>query len=375
MGGGLREGGLHHGGGDGGGGGEVEGLLEVGEFIAALGVVLGHVVGAVLLRIGRLRRLVILGVLDVEMLQTQPPADLALLEGGHVHGDARVPCQPVGGKVWVTDGGRQTDTAGGTADEVTDTGELADDLVAAIRAREGVDLVDDDVAEVTEQAQDIVGAVDKHGLQGLGSDLENARGLFQELFLVGLGHVPVPSCHADARHVQKLLHAPELVVDEGFQGADVQRPHAHGRVLAEIRENGEKGRLGLAAGGGGGEQEVVVGQKQRPRRRHLHPSQGLPAVGEDVLTDEFGEAGKYAVGFGHNVSFPEEVPCSGSREAGSSVDSGRLFHHATNSSASAFSCLDFPHQHERNSKLSIISRTPVLNTFWHRTFSMREISV
>ena len=71
----------------------------------------------------------------------------------------------------------------------------------------------------------------------------------------------------------------------------------------QVGEDGEKGRFGLTAGSGGGEQEVVVREEQRPRRRHLHPSQGFPAVGEDVLADEFGETGKDAVGFGHGGSF------------------------------------------------------------------------
>ena len=77
--GGLGEGGLHHRSGDGLGGGEVKGLLKVGDLTGTLRAVLGDVVMTALLRIRRLRRLVILGVLDIEMLQTQPPLDLALL--------------------------------------------------------------------------------------------------------------------------------------------------------------------------------------------------------------------------------------------------------------------------------------------------------
>ena len=237
------------------------------------------------------------------MLQAQPPADLPFLKGGDVHGDARVPGQPIGGNGGVTDGGGQTHAAGGMADEVAQAGELADDLIASIRPREGMDLVDDHVAEIAEEPRHVVGTVHEHGLQRFGGDLQDARGLLQELLFVGLRHVPVPSRHADARQIQKLLHAAELVVNEGLQRADVQRADAHGRVLPQVGEDGEKGRLGLTAGGGGGEQEVVAREEQRPRRRHLHAPQGFPAVGEDVLTDEFGEAGKDAVGFGHGGSF------------------------------------------------------------------------
>ena len=136
------------------------------------------------------------------MLQSQPPFDPSLLKGGNVYGDIRASRQPISGQSGISDGGRQSHPTGGVANEVAEAGELADDLVAPIGAREGMHLVDNHIAEVTEDASHIVGAAHEHGLQGFRGDLENAAGLFQQLPLVRLSHVSVPAGDRDPRQIQ-----------------------------------------------------------------------------------------------------------------------------------------------------------------------------
>ena len=173
--------------------------------------------------------------------------------------------------------------------------QLADDLVAAVGAGQGVYLVDDHEPQVSEQPQDVVGAVDEHGLQRLRRDLQDARRAIQQAFLVGHGDIAVPARDRDAAHIQQLVQAGELIVDQALQGRDIQGTDRARRSLIQRGQDGKEGGLGLAAGGRGGQEQVVVGQEQGLGRCDLHRPQGLPAVGVDVLPHELGKSLEYPV--------------------------------------------------------------------------------
>ena len=93
--------------------------------------------------------------------------------------------------------------------------------------------------------------------------------------------MPVPD--GDVRLLAQLLEAIELIVDEGLGGPYVERAHGGRRVLPELREDGEEGRLGLARRRGGAQQHVVVRVEDRLARSHLDAAQALPLVRVDEV--------------------------------------------------------------------------------------------
>ena len=100
--------------------------------------------------------------------------------------------------------------------------------------------------------------------------------------------MPVPD--GDARLLAEVVEPQELVVDEGLERADVDGPHAGGRVLVEEREDGKERRLRLARGRGGREQDVVVRVEDGLCGGHLDAAKVLPSVAVDEVLHEGGVA-------------------------------------------------------------------------------------
>ena len=84
-----------------------------------------------------------------------------------------------------------------------------------------MDLVDDDEAQVGKEGRDLHVFVDQQGLKGFRSNLQNPPRLAQQLSLLGLGRIPVPTGDGDAHFLTQFGESPELVVDEGLQGSDI----------------------------------------------------------------------------------------------------------------------------------------------------------
>ena len=236
------------------------------------------------------------GGFDVKMLDPQPPPQFFPWQFRHIGGSARSRAQPGGGRVGIANGGGQTDPTGLIADEAGDPGDLAQDLVAPIRARQGVDLVDDDVFQIPEQADHIIPPAHQHALQGFRGDLQYAPRCAEHLFLVGAGHIPVPVEDGDVRLVGQFRDSPKLIVDQAFQRGDVQHGNAGGVVLVDLGEDGKESRLRLAGRRGGGDQEIMIRVEDHFCRCDLHVMQLLPAPGVDELPDEGGKRIKYGVG-------------------------------------------------------------------------------
>ena len=96
--------------------------------------------------------------------------------------------------------------------------------------------------------------------------------------------MPVPD--ADASLLAEVGQTVELVVDQCLGGTDVERAHRGGRVLPELGENGEEGRLRLARRRGGAQQDVVVSVEDRLARGDLDAPQALPFVRVDEVLHE-----------------------------------------------------------------------------------------
>ena len=194
------------------------------------------------------------------------------------------------GALRVADGGRQADTPRVDACHAREPLEQAERLPAAVTAQQGVHLVDDHEAQVAEETRDRHVLVEQQRLERLGRDLEDARGLLEQLRLVRLRDVAVPMPDGDIGLGAQIVQADELVVDEGLQGTDIDGPDTCGRILVEQCQDGEERRLGLARGGRCREQHVVVGVEDSVRRGDLDGTQAFPIMRVDEVLDERGVA-------------------------------------------------------------------------------------
>ena len=199
-----------------------------------------------------------------EMLHAEPPADL--LRGDVCDGGVPSACrtEPIRRALHIADGGGQSDPAGRYAGSLAKSGKLTEDLVAAVGAGQGVDFVDDDVAEIPEDAHEVAVAVDEHSLQRFRCDLQYPARVFHEPVLLGRGDVSVPVRDGDTGLVAQFGNAAELVVDEGFEGGDIDDPDGLRHIVVELRENGKERRLGFPGRGLGGQQES---EREYRRRR------------------------------------------------------------------------------------------------------------
>ena len=183
----------------------------------------------------------------------------------------------------VTDGGGQTDAPGIHPRQSAQPLNEAQGLPAPVAAQQGMHLVNHHKPQVMKQPGNGGVLVQQHGFQAFRGDLQNAGGVLHHFGLVALRHVPMPVPHGNVPLGAQLIEPPELVVDQGFQGADVDCPHRSRGIFGKQGNDGEKGRFRLAGGSGGGEQQIVIGIEDGIRRRHLNGTEILPAVAVDII--------------------------------------------------------------------------------------------
>ena len=229
----------------------------------------------------------------VEMLHTEPPDLFAAVEFRDDRTPAAARREKPPRRLGIANGGGKADAAGIAARQGAQPLDQAEGLKSPIRPQEGVDLVDDDKAQVAEEGRDLHVLVDEQGFQRLGRDLQNAGWLFEQLPLLRLIGVPVPTGDGDALLLAQLVQAPKLVVDERLERGDVQHPHGLGGGFVQQRQNRKKRSLGFARGGGGGEQHVFVRVENGVSRGVLHRPQALPAGAVDVILNKRRVALKY----------------------------------------------------------------------------------
>ena len=113
--------------------------------------------------------------------------------------------------------------------------------------------------------------------------------------------VPVPD--GDIGLFAQIVEANELVVDERFEGANVEGTHARGRVLPKLGQDGKEGRLGFARCRGCRQEHIVLRVEDGVRRCNLDGAQTLPIVGVDEVLDKRGVAVKGV----HGASFQQRI--------------------------------------------------------------------
>ena len=194
----------------------------------------------------------------VEVLHGEAPGAWGFGYLGDHRGAAGVGAEKIADALGVADGGRKANAARIDLRHAGEALDQADGLKTAVGTQQRVHLVDHDVAQVAEEARDHSVLAHKQGFQGLGRDLQNAAGVLQELCLVRGRDIPVPVPNLDVRAAAQVFQPVELVVDEGLCGANVERPHRHGRILPKLAENREECGLGLARCGCGTQKNVVL---------------------------------------------------------------------------------------------------------------------
>ena len=147
-------------------------------------------------------------------------------------------------------------------------------------------LVNDHKPQVAEQLRNGRVLVQKQRFQGLRRNLKNAGGVLHELRLMALGNVPVPVPHRDIRLGAQVVQPGKLVVDQRFQGADVNAAHAGGHILGKQGDDGKERRFRLAGSRGGGKQHIFVRVENGVRRRDLNRAQIFPVVPVDIFLHE-----------------------------------------------------------------------------------------
>ena len=102
--------------------------------------------------------------------------------------------------------------------------------------------------------------------------------------------MPVPD--GDIGLFAQIVEANELVIDECFEGANVEGTNACGRVLPKLGQDGKEGRLSFARCRGCRQEHIVLRVEDGICRRNLDGAQTLPIVGVNEVLDKRGVAVK-----------------------------------------------------------------------------------
>ncbi len=121
------------------------------------------------------------------------------------------------------------------------------ELCAALTAEEGVELIDDDVTQSSEQGRDLRPAEDEHRLERLGRHEQRAARVVEQALLCGAADVAVPAGDGEVEVLAQPFQPAVLIVDEGLERAEVQHLHAPLAGFGDQRRADRQERcLGLA---------------------------------------------------------------------------------------------------------------------------------
>ena len=124
--------------------------------------------------------------------------------------------EPFAGQLRIADGSGKPDPARMVADDFPYSVQLTKNLVAAVGAHQGMNLVDDDVPQSAEKPNDIGMTVHEHALERFRRDLQNARRIFYQLVFMRGGNVSMPMENRNAAVRKQCVDSFKLVVDKAF---------------------------------------------------------------------------------------------------------------------------------------------------------------
>ena len=113
--------------------------------------------------------------------------------------------------------------------------------------------------------------------------------------------MPVPD--GEVGFFAQVIETDELIIDERFEGANVEGAHARGRVLPKLGQDGKEGCLGFAGSRGCRQEHIILRVKDGISCRNLDRAQALPIVGVDEVLDKRGVAVKGV----HGASFQKRI--------------------------------------------------------------------
>ncbi len=185
----------------------------------------------------------------------------------------------------ITDRGAEADALDVVVGEAGQALDDAHEMGAAVASGHGVDLVDDDEAQVDEQLLGRDLGRHQHDLERLGRGHQEIHRLLQKPPARALADVAVPQETVAADHLGVEAETLGLVVEQGLDGRDVQGPDrfAVSRMRDEIGQHREHRGLGLAARGRG-QDHGVLAVEDGVSRQVLDRAQRTPAeAGDDGL--------------------------------------------------------------------------------------------
>ena len=157
----------------------------------------------------------------VKVLHGKPPDLFAAVEFRDDGASAAARSKELSRQLRIPDGGGEADPSRITARQFAKPLDQAEGLQSTVRPQQGMDLVDDDKAQISEQGWNFHVLAQQQRFQRFRRDLQNARGFFQQLPFSGLGRIPVPAGDGDPLLLAQLAEAPELVVDQRLEGRNV----------------------------------------------------------------------------------------------------------------------------------------------------------
>ena len=108
--------------------------------------------------------------------------------------------------------------------------------------------INDDEAQIAEKSRNDRMFPEQQCLERLGSDLENARRMLNELTFSRLRNVPVPCPDGDAAFGAEIRQTLELIVDQRLERRDIKRADRSRRLFRKERQDRKKGGFRFARG-------------------------------------------------------------------------------------------------------------------------------
>ena len=108
--------------------------------------------------------------------------------------------------------------------------------------------INDNEAQIAEKPRNDGMFSQQQCLERLGSDLENARRMLNELTFSRLRNVPVPCPDWDAAFGAEIRQTLELIVDQRLERRDIKRADRSRRLFRKERQDRKKGGFRFARG-------------------------------------------------------------------------------------------------------------------------------
>ena len=183
-----------------------------------------------------------------KVLHGQAPAHGRLLKLRHYCASPGTAAEKIRRFLRITDRSRQTNAARIRSRKTRKPFNQTHGLPAAVAAHQRMYFINDDEAQIAEKPRNDGMFSEQQRFERLGSDLENARRMLNELTFSRLRNVSVPCPDGDAAFGAEIRQTLELIVDQRLERRDIKRADRSRRLFRKERQNREKGGFRFARG-------------------------------------------------------------------------------------------------------------------------------